>query len=221
MTPREHHLTVRRTARYYTLGGGGGGGGGGAVRDVWMVCHGYGQLAARFARHFSAIASPERLVIVPEALSRFYIDTAAREVVGASWMTREHRESEISDYVAYLDAVYAEAAADARGARVTAFGFSQGASTASRWAALGHYPATRLILWGGELPPDLDLAAAGARFGALDVVVVRGSGDELISAKVVKGIATRLKEHQVTNRLVEFEGGHEIDEEVLGAVAGE
>src|SRR5262245_60478000 len=104
MTLREHELTVRRTARYYTMGGEGG-----ALRDVWMVCHGYGQVAARFARHFNGIATPERLLILPEALSRFYIDVAAREVVGASWMTREHRQAEIADYVAYLDAVYAAA----------------------------------------------------------------------------------------------------------------
>ena len=209
VTVREHQLSVRRTARYYTLGGGA------AIAQIWMVCHGYGQLAARFARYFAGIASPERLVIVPEALSRFYIDTAAREIVGASWMTREHRVAEIDDYVAYLDGVYEAAAGTTHGARLTAFGFSQGASTVSRWAALGHHAVSRLILWGGELPPDLDLQAAAPRFAALEAVVVHGTGDEIITAKVVQGIVRRLEEHRIRHRLVEFDGGHEVNEEVL------
>lgn len=215
MTLREHELVVRRTARYYTLGEPGPG-----TREIWMVCHGYGQLAARFARHFSGLAGGERLIVIPEALSRFYVDAAAREVVGASWMTREHRQAEIGDYIAYLDAVYAAVAGPARNdARITAFGFSQGASTAGRWAALGHHPVARLVLWGGELPPDLDLATAAARFAALEVVMVHGTNDQVVTTKVVKGIVHRLKEHGVRHRLVEFEGGHELDDETLGMIA--
>jgi predicted esterase len=217
VTLREHELAVRRTARYYTLGDAGP-----ALREVWIACHGYGQLAARFARHFAGIANPHRLIVIPEALSRFYVDTAAREQVGASWMTREHRQSEIGDYVAYLDAVYAAAVGPAPGdARLTAFGFSQGASTVSRWAALGHHAVARLVLWGGELPPDLDVAAAAARFGALDAVIVRGKQDQLVTAKTVAGIVSRFREHGVRHRVVEFEGGHEVDEQVLTALANE
>ena len=100
MTLHEHELTVSRTARYYTLGDRGP-----AVREVWMACHGYGQMAARFARHFTALEQPGRALVFPEAHSRFYVDAAGRELVGASWMTREHRQAEIRDYVAYLDAV--------------------------------------------------------------------------------------------------------------------
>ncbi|MDE3054320.1 MAG: phospholipase, partial [Gemmatimonadota bacterium] len=84
----EHHLRVRRTARFHSLGEFGPG-----VREIWIACHGYGQLAGRFLRHFRAAAHPERLIVAPEALSRFYLDNAlphgpdAR--VGATWMTRE------------------------------------------------------------------------------------------------------------------------------------
>ena len=210
MNPREHELTVRRTARYYTLGEPGP-----SLREIWMVCHGYGQLAGRFARHFERVVSAERVVVLPEALSRFYLDKAAREVVGASWMTREHRQAEMTDYVAYLDAVYEAVAGPARGVRITAFGFSQGASTVSRWAAFGRHPVSRLILWGGELPPDLDLQAAGPRFAALEAVMVRGTEDNVISPKVVAGIVKRFGEQQVKHQLIEFDGGHEIEETTL------
>jgi predicted esterase len=78
-----------------------------------------------------------------------------------------------------------------------------------------------LILWGGELPPDLDLEAAAARFAALEVIVVRGKRDKLITEKTVAGIVRRLERHKVRHRVVEFEGGHEIDGAVLGEIAAE
>ena len=68
---QEHHLTVPRTARYYTLGEPGP-----AVRQVWIVCHGYGQLAGRFVRHFEPIEDASRLIVAPEGGRGFYINSA-------------------------------------------------------------------------------------------------------------------------------------------------
>ncbi len=65
---QEHHISVTRTARYYTLGEISRG-----VAEVWFVCHGYGQLAERFIRHFAALDDGTRLVVAPEALGRFYL----------------------------------------------------------------------------------------------------------------------------------------------------
>src|SRR2546425_7420836 len=91
---QEHHLPVTRTARYFTLGESSPG-----VGEVWFVCHGYGQLAGRFLRHFEPLADGTRLVVAPEALSRFYLEDttvpAKERKVGATWMTRENRLSEI------------------------------------------------------------------------------------------------------------------------------
>src|SRR5712691_3738407 len=99
---QEYHIGVTRTARYFTLGGSPR-----EVAEVWFVCHGYGQLAGRFLRHFEPLAGGTRLLVAPEALSRFYVEDTtvpARErKVGATWMTREDRLSEIDDYVRYLD----------------------------------------------------------------------------------------------------------------------
>jgi len=102
----QHHLAVSRTARYSTIGTQGD-----HVRDAWFVCHGYAQLAAAFARRFESLASPERLVVAPEALSRFYLGDHLRPAgpdakIGATWMTREDRDIEIRDYVDYLDSLY-------------------------------------------------------------------------------------------------------------------
>jgi len=212
MTIREHELQVPRTARYYTLGDVGP-----AVRDCWMVCHGYGQLAQRFIQLFEPIASPERVIVAPEGLSRFYTDVHQREKVGASWMTREHREAEIKDYVAYLDAVRDQV----KGGRLTAFGFSQGASTASRWTAFGKHKVDRLILWGGELPPDLDLGPVAEKFAGVEVVVVRGKHDDYITPKIVAGILSRLKDHDIDHRFMEFDGEHQLNTPVLTALASQ
>src|SRR5262245_36958952 len=103
--PREHHGRVERTARYYTLGPLSEG-----VRELWFVLHGYGNLAAKFLRSFEELDDGSRRIVAPEALNRFYLIApdkapANERPVGASWMTREDRESEIVDYIDYLDVV--------------------------------------------------------------------------------------------------------------------
>src|SRR5947199_8438332 len=98
----EHHLSVSRTARYFTLGAASA-----AVAEVWFACHGYGQLAARFLEKLRVRDDGTRYVVAPEGLSRFYFsETPTERRVGASWMTREDRLVEIADYVQYLGAVY-------------------------------------------------------------------------------------------------------------------
>jgi predicted esterase len=201
---REHSLSTPRSARYFSLG---------APRvatDVWFVCHGYGQLAARFLERFRPLEGAARCIVAPEGLSRFYLTESPTERrVGASWMTREDRLHEIDDYVRYLDAVYADVAPGR--ATTTALGFSQGAATACRWAALGTSRLDRLIVWGGEVPPDLDLA----RLRQANITLVYGTGDEYFTPKIVAATEARLREHGIRYELVPFDGGHEIHEPTL------
>lgn len=212
----EHRLTVPRSARYYSLGGGG------AVEEVWVVLHGFGQLAARFISSFAPAASASRLVVAPEALSRYYTDHTSRKV-GATWMTSEDRLAEIGDYVQYLDLVIDRLLARPGGPprRLEVHGFSQGAATASRWASMGRHQAARLVLWGGGVPPDLDLGRYGARLNAADLTIVIGDGDEFISEEAVQDQVTRLEEAGIAHRLIRFRGGHTIPQPVLAALAGE
>jgi len=204
----EHHLSVPRTARFFTLGNES------TPTELWFVLHGYGQLAARFIRHFEPLDDGSRLVVAPEGLSRFYIEVNRADKIGASWMTREDRLVEIADYVRYLDAVYA-AVGGATAPRVVVLGFSQGTATAARWLATGAARADRLILWGGEVPPDLDLAAARARWLETGVTLVAGSTDPFITTKVLARDEARLRETGIVYQVERFEGGHELDAEVL------
>lgn len=216
----EHHLPVSRTARYFTLGDAAD------PREVWFVCHGYGQLAGYFVLHFEPLVEGKRLIVAPEALSRFYTEDPegghANARVGATWMTREDRLQEIEDYVGYLNAVYHAVlgAADPRGVRVVALGFSQGAATVCRWIARGGVRADRLILWAERPPPDLDLAAAAPVLRRLELVIAVGNHDPWVTASAVAEQEDRLAQHGIPCRVVRFEGGHQLDAGVLGSLAG-
>ena len=201
---QEHHFSTPRSARYFTLGSLD------QAAELWFVCHGYGQLASRFLERFRPLEAERRCIVAPEGLSRFYLTESPTERrVGASWMTREGRLREIDDYVRYLDGVYAQVVP--RNARVTALGFSQGTATVCRWAGLGASRIDRLIVWGGEVPPDLDLK--GLRVPSLTLVY--GTRDEFFTPKIIAATESRLREHKIPYDLVPFEGGHEIDEATL------
>src|SRR2546427_8073348 len=207
---QEHSLSTARTARYFTVGTLQG------ASEVWIVCHGYGQLASRFLERFRPLEALQCCVVAPEGLSRFYLTEHPTERrVGASWMTREDRLHEIDDYVRYLDALHAVVASAE--ARVTALGFSQGTATVCRWAAFGSARIDRLIVWGGEVPPDLDLgdARVNTRLRGLRLTLVSGAEDQFFTPKIVAITESRLKEHTIDSERVRFAGGHEIDEATL------
>lgn len=215
---QEHRLAVTRRARYFTLGAAN------PVEQVWFACHGYGQLAARFLEKLRVLDDGRRYLVAPEGLSRFYLSERPEERrVGASWMTREDRLAEIEDYVPYLDAVSADVfgVIDRARVRVYALGFSQGAATVSRWAALGTPRIDRLVLWGGDFPPDLDLTqpAVADRLRAARLTLVYGRSDAFITPKVVAAVTGRLETHDIPYTTIPFDGGHALDDAVLTSIA--
>jgi predicted esterase len=217
----ENHIQVSRTARYFTLGNPGPG-----VTDVWFACHGYGQLAADFVKEFDCIDSPERLIVVPEALSRFYIHDgpgfhAPDARIGATWMTREDRDAEITDYVNYLDTLYEHVFSriDRSTARVTVLGFSQGGATVNRWLMCGKIRADRLIMWGSLFASDIDLAAAAKLFQAVDLNIVYGRRDQFANAATIANYESTIKQLGVPYNLIAFDGGHRMDRGTLERLA--
>ena len=174
-----HSIRVRRTARYYTLGPTHG-----FPRELWIVLHGYGQLARRFLSAFERLDDGSRLVVAPEALSRFYLDPSSERRqhetprVGATWMTREDRLAEIEDYIAYLEQLTMELRHHLAGAgpRIVVLGFSQGTATVCRWLAASELRADQIVLWAGGIPPELDVAdVVDAAHGA-PLTLVAGEG---------------------------------------------
>lgn len=207
----EHSLAIARRARYYQAGELRA-----DTRRIWFVLHGYGQLAAYFLRHFLPLteADPDLVVIAPEGLSRFYLSGNGGRV-GASWMTREDRLSEIEDYVAYLNQLAAPVLAAAPAARITVLGFSQGAATVSRWLSRAPFRPAQLILWAGAFPEDLDFGVATRLLRGLPVTLVVGDQDEFISAEQVQAQRAFLRRLGVEPVLLSFAGRHTLNADVL------
>jgi len=207
-------LKVERTARVCLLGAPGP-----EIREVWMVMHGYGQLAPYFIRHFEALAQPGVLVAAPEALSRFYLDSGIGRV-GASWMTKEMRLDEIRDYLSYLSKVYAwiKSTVGHETFRLHVLGFSQGAATACRWVAEKRPPASTLTCWAGFFPPDLSWSPEWKNSGPETHVVV-GTSDQLVTPEALAKFEEVVQLLDIRPRKWEFSGGHEIDRSTLQALA--
>jgi predicted esterase len=222
-SPIEHAIAVPRTGRYYTLGPTHG-----FPRELWIVCHGYGDLARRFIQKFAPIDEGTRLIVAPEALSRFYLDSIPQRRnqkeprVGATWMTREARLDEIADYVSYLDRVAAEVKQHLAGAspRIVVLGFSQGTATVCRWLAASDVRAEHLVLWGGLIPPELDVAAWAERLHGASITIVVGDKDEYATTKIVAAEAERLSAAGVGFTLQRFDGDHAIDATALATLSG-
>ncbi|MEJ8803902.1 alpha/beta hydrolase [Pontibacter sp. H249] len=209
----EHSLIVPRRARYYTLGTPSE-----QVQDLWIVCHGYGQLARYFLRHFAVLDNGNTLIVAPEALSRFYLDGFSGRV-GATWMTKEDRFSEIEDQASYLNLLLQEQLMQLpENVRVTVLGFSQGGATVSRWLATESIKIHRLILWAASFPEDIDFTTGKAAFTNLPVAMVYGTQDEFITPETLERKQQLMAQLGIVPRVYTFEGGHTLHPETLQLV---
>lgn len=212
----EHHLTVARTARYQQLGQLSE-----RTRRVWFVCHGYGQLAAYFVRHFAFMTedNDDTVVIAPEGLSRFYLQGNSGRV-GASWMTRDDRLAEIDDHIGFLNQlaklVLAQCPADVE---ITVLGFSQGTATVSRWLTRAAFRPAHLILWAGSFPEDIVAPAASALLQALRVSLVIGSDDQYLTIAQMRQQQDALQQFGAAAEVLPFVGRHELNRRMLETLA--
>ena len=213
---------VARTARWYLLGSLTHG-----TTDVWIALHGYAQLAAPFAQSARWPTAAHRAFVFPESLQRFYLaDTTrpnqnATAPVGASWMTREARDDDIADNITYIDIIASEVRAASPGARFTMLGFSQGTATATRWASAAAAwgdPPVRLIAWGGVLAHDADLGPSSP-LREVPTSLVYGTMDRWANEERVAGERARLDAAGFPYDVVQFEGGHRLDDAVIAQLA--
>jgi len=218
----QRHLKVSRSARYALMGTIDG-----PLSEVWIVCHGQGQLAARFLSRFIPIEREDRLFVAPEALSRYYLSPPQggphppNAPIGATWMTSEDRDREIEDYVGYLDRVYDEifSVVSRDKVRLWILGFSQGTATVARWIARGKSDPDRVVLWAGILPPELNEQNAAALARRSPMTIVLGRSDEFASPELVSAQELRLAGLRVPHETIRFDGGHEIVPDVLRSLA--
>ena len=207
----EEHIKVTRNARYYKLGEISG-----LTKNVWVVLHGHKQLAGRFIRIFHELTELGDMVIAPEALLRFYVEGDYGDV-GATWMTKEDRESDIADYVNYLDLLYEKEISTQKDKfvfNVTALGFSQGAATLSRWLALGRSKVDKAIFWCGNIANDVDYSKSQS-FKSTEIQLVFASNDPYFPGDYYKTQVSLLEQNGIEPKVHIFEGGHEINMKLI------
>lgn len=217
---KPHHLTVGRTARYFLLGD--------AQRpagELVLGLHGHAQLAARFLRLLAPLEDGHTLIAAPEALSRFYLETRLNgqhgPAIGATWLTREHREADLQDHFAYLDGLLRRLLeGQPVRPRLTLLGFSQGAVLASRWIAAGGRRMDRVILWGVPLAHDLPLDAFTAGLGGAPVQLIAGDADHYAPEGTIEEDAARLTAAGARVTARRFAGGHVLPAAELLAAMG-
>lgn len=194
------------------------------VRELWIVLHGYGQLASGFVGGFGGVDDGTRLIVAPEGLSRFYdarspLAKHAEAEVGASWMTREDRVEEIEDQMHWLGQVLETYRARVQPAvSLTLLGFSQGVAAASRWVARGTVSPEHLICWGASIAPEVDVRP-GTPLAQTRCTVVIGDRDVFVTAERIAEERARLDAAGFVYTFERFAGGHRLDDATLARVA--
>ncbi len=191
------------------------------VDTVWFILHGYAQRAEEFLELFRSVFDENTLFVAPEALSRFYRRNHDGNI-GASWMTSVERDSEIEDYVAYLDAVYNHVTEGQRGrpARVGILGFSQGSSTATRWISSGAVIPDRLVLWGGTPAAELRNPEFQKKLSNCRVDWVTGTKDRFTPPSQFDEILPLMDSTTNPILVTIFEGKHGLDPDTLVDIIG-
>jgi len=195
------------TSRYYVLGKRSP-----QITRIWFALHGYGQLARYFGQKFAPLVDERTLFVFPEGSHKFYLEDVrnhAHSRIGASWMTRENRLTEIENYCNYLTGIRKEITRG-KNAKLGLFGFSQGCATAVRWLASGGIEADRLVLWAGVFPKDIP----PDKINKINATCVYGTEDPWLTSEQLEEIRIQYPACQ----LISFRGGHEIDPTTLPTV---
>lgn len=212
MTPEWRTLEVARHARVGLVGDPA------SATSIWLILHGYGMLAQGILHWFRGAAASHRLLVAPEGLSRFYLEQPGVRRVGASWMTREDREHELDDLLAYLDQVADRFLPPAVPLQI--HGFSQGVGVGARWLVHRRCPAERLVCWGAPIPPDVPPESLRALLPPEGLHLVTGSEDVRVPSVEIERDVERLTAAGLAPRLHRFTGGHRVDPAILEAMAG-
>ena len=205
----QKHFVTRRTARvFYNVEEPHA-----STKYLWICLHGYGQLGQYFIKNFECLNPDEHWVVAPEGLSKMYLEGVYGRV-GASWMTKEDRLTEIDDYLYYLDQLYAHLQSQiSPDVKTIVFGFSQGGATVSRWVYQGGVQPDHLVLWSGIFPPDLKLEKQdGLSFKIWQLI---GDNDPFVNDKRWNENSGIIEKLGIEPVYIPFEGEHKIYDNVL------
>jgi predicted esterase len=142
-------------------------------------------------------------------MHRFYLNgTSGR--VGASWMTKEDRESDITDNLNWLSKLFTELTEQKTFKKRILLGFSQGGATAARWFYSQKVQFDQLILWASVFPPDLERPIIQSNSNNYFVI---GTEDEYYNTEAQ---ISEIKFYQnIGFNTLQFEGRHDIENDTL------
>lgn len=214
MEPRITKLTIERTAHVSEIGNDIS-----KAKDIWMILHGYGQLANRIVRKFNHLNLDDVYAIAPEGINKFYWHDGKREAV-ATWMTSHERLDEIDNYLAYLDQVYDTIVAPHLDhANFNILGFSQGTNTMWRWVMHRRPKLAKLVQWAGEFPPEPKYKDELGYLNGIDMRMVYGDKDNFIKGKHKDKVLALIRSEGLDMQVLEYDGLHRIDRSILAEIA--
>ncbi len=188
------------------------------TKNLWILFHGYGQLAKDFVKPFLPLKDKDTCLIVPQGLSKFYL-SGSKGVVGASWMTSYERETEITNYLNYINSILSKELMNAsEQININLFGFSQGTHTLTRWIVRENIPYNRLIIWGGYFAEDILDEELKSYFNKPGVMVVLGDSDRFIKSDKLLLIQKKIHDIVPEVKLQMYKGRHTINEDVLKTI---
>jgi len=184
-------------------------------KEIWIVFHGYGQLAEFFIRKFRSFDSSDRLIVAPEGTNYGYLEGFSGRV-GANWMTSHERELAISNNHRFLDELMSLILSGfEHKPTIHILGFSQGAATATRWVSRWSGRLDTLVLWAGGFAQDLILEEAKDVFEKTVMLLVQGTKDQLITAESLAIQEFFLTQMDKKYEKITFDGSHELNFDVL------
>lgn len=202
-----HSIEIKRSARWFHIGELPNN-----CSEIIIVLHGYGQHPSYMLNGLQTLIAPGRCICAPEGLSRFYIH-GMKGRIGASWMTRDDREQEIKDYLAYLT-YWFKSINIPKSTPVTLIGFSQGVCTAARWVANGAKINT-LMFSSGTLPLEWSISTPNLSSSLKEIHIIRPKNDEFYTLNVFKEDLSTLKKMDFPIEIHEPEGTHTLNPKLL------
>ena len=206
----QNHLDIKFKAPYYTFGE--------LSKEtpaIWIACHGYGQLAEYFIKKFEIFENEGHFGVLLQGLHKFYLN---QDRVGASWMTKHDRDTDLENQFTYYTEVFNKVfgSIDLDQVQVNLLGFSQGVSAICRLLFHLKLPFDNLVLWAGGFPPELPGSDISFLKNNYKLIVALGDNDQFYNEenyKINLDYLERTFHRSVTVNM--YEGNHALEPELL------
>ncbi|MFK7000225.1 alpha/beta hydrolase [Flavobacterium oreochromis] len=201
----ERLIPIKKTARIIIAGNH-------QAKIAVVVLHGYGEMSNTFLKNIQI--DSKIFWLAPEALNRFYLEGFSGKV-GASWMTKELRNTDIKDNLDYLEEVWSEFKLKEKFEKVILLGFSQGGATAIRFAYQFFNKIDGLIVWASDFPNELE-SVFNDKTSHLKKIFVIGNNDPFFKSERQEKLKKELSNQGF--KIISYCGKHSIDHLVLNEI---